>query len=66
MAVSSLNTNNKRELDQAIKAFKRVRDMSEQDLETLEILADENSRDTLLKSLNESAADKVEPIDSIR
>lgn len=51
------------DLKKAIQAFQILRNLSEEDLETLEMMSDKNI--DILTSINESKQDKVHPIESI-
>ena len=56
----------KEDLSQALEAFKFVKNLSEGELETLEILSSKNDKDFFLNSLEESKNNKVSSINSIR
>ncbi len=55
----------KEDLSQALEAFKFVKNLSEGELETLEILSSKNDKDFFLNSLEESKNNKVSSINSI-
>ncbi|MCI0533085.1 hypothetical protein L0Y49_02575 [bacterium] len=50
---------------EALPAFKIIRDLSESELETLEILSDPETKKLLERSLSESKANKVFPVETI-
>ncbi len=52
-------------LKKALQAFEMIRDLSESELETLEILSDPDQREAVLAGLEESKRNKVYPIKSI-
>ncbi len=55
----------KNRLQNALKAFNMVRDLSESEIETLEILSDPDQEAVILNSLEESKKGKVHSVKSI-
>ena len=64
MSTLTLNSNIK-EFPKALSAFGLIRDMSESELETLEILSNKKNIKFFEQSLNESQKNKVFPIETI-
>ena len=61
----SNNLRTKENLTRAVDAFGIVRNLSKSELETLEILSNQEDRDLILDSLEESERGDVLPIESI-
>lgn len=63
--MSTLVLQNNRAFLKALSAFELVRGLSESELETLEILSNEENKKLLERSLEESRNNKVAPVESI-
>jgi len=54
-----------KKLDIALRAYRVISDLSESELETIEILSNQKNKDLILKSIRESKDNKIYPIESI-
>ena len=60
-----INLGTKKGFSKALLAFQIIQDLSESELETLEMLSNSKERDFALRSLEESKKNKVYPLRSI-
>jgi len=65
MSTLTISLKTKKGLIKAIEAYRLVSDLSDSELETLEILSNQEEKDLILRSIKESKNNKVYPIKSI-
>ena len=65
MSTLTTSLKTKKGLVKAIEAYRIVSDLSDSELETLEILSNQEEKDLIFRSIKESRNNKVHPIKSI-